>query len=39
MYQQTMANSDILLKDARDMIAETWPKLEAVAKSVDVLKL
>ncbi|KAI5361060.1 putative SET domain, Zinc finger, MYND-type, 4Fe-4S ferredoxin-type, iron-sulfur binding protein [Septoria linicola] len=39
MYQQTMANSDILLKDAKDMIDETWPKLEAVAKSIDVLKL
>lgn len=39
MYQQTMANSDILLKDAKDMIEEVWPKLEAVAKSIDVLKL
>ncbi|PPJ51185.1 hypothetical protein CBER1_07495 [Cercospora berteroae] len=39
MYQQTMANSDILLKDAKDMIDEMFPKLEAVAKSIDVLKL
>lgn len=39
MYQKTMANSDILIKDAKDMIKETWPKLEAVARSVDVLKL
>ncbi|KAF7187935.1 Histone-lysine N-methyltransferase ASHR1 [Pseudocercospora fuligena] len=39
MYAQTMANTDILLKDMKDMVKETWPKLEAVAKSVDILKL
>lgn len=39
MYAQTMANTDILLKEMKDMVKETWPKLEAVAKSVDILKL
>lgn len=39
MYAQTMANTDISIDEIKEKIKETWPKLEAVAKSVDVVKL
>jgi SET and MYND domain-containing protein len=39
MYQQTVASSDFSQQDVKDMKEQTWPKLEAVAKSVDVLQL
>ena len=39
VFQTTMRNTDIPLAEIKDKVKETWPKLEAVAKNVDVLKL
>lgn len=39
MYAKTMANTDISIDEIKDKVKETWPKLEAVAKSVDVVNL
>ena len=39
VYQQTVQNTDISIDEIKNMIKENWPKLEAVAKNVDVLKL
>ncbi|KAK4621138.1 SET domain and MYND-type zinc finger protein 6 [Fulvia fulva] len=39
VYQQTVQNTDISLTQIKEKIKENWPKLEAVAKNVDVLKL
>lgn len=37
MYTKTMANTDVSIEEIKEKIGETWPKLEAVAKSVDVV--
>ncbi|SMR49413.1 unnamed protein product [Zymoseptoria tritici ST99CH_3D1] len=39
MYAQTFANSDISEAELRNRVEQTWPMLEAVAKSVDVVNL
>lgn len=39
MYAKTMANTDISIEEIKEKVKETWPKLEAVAKSVDVVNL
>ncbi|KAL1586937.1 hypothetical protein WHR41_04017 [Cladosporium halotolerans] len=38
-YQQVMASVPMPVEKIREAVAETWPKLEAVAKNVDVLML
>lgn len=39
VFQETMQKTDIPLAEIKDKVKETWPKLQAVAKNVDVLKL
>lgn len=39
VYAKTMANTDISIEEIKEKIKETWPKLEAIAKSVDVVNL
>lgn len=39
VYQQAMAQSPCSEQQLREKIKETWPKLEIVAKSVDILNL
>ncbi|CAK3911680.1 SET domain and MYND-type zinc finger 6 [Lecanosticta acicola] len=39
VYQQTVQNMDIGVEEIEERVKESWPKLEAVANNVDVLKL